>query len=119
MNKILQCLFFNGLFATAIYYGFYDGVEGAKNVALTFACINIVISFAYFSDSFVEKMVEKNITRTIPRTVNAIYDIGVFASSVIRNVLLNISALIAESLRPLAWFWIRYHACARVWLRQE
>lgn len=34
INRVIWYLVFNGIFVTSIYYGFFENVEGAKNVAL-------------------------------------------------------------------------------------
>lgn len=47
MKKYMP-LIVNFLFLVALYFGFFQHVEGAKNIALFYIWINIVVALLYF-----------------------------------------------------------------------
>ena len=45
MKRLIKYTAFNGMFVAAMYFGFYEGHEGARNLAYFAAWFCIVISF--------------------------------------------------------------------------
>jgi hypothetical protein len=73
--KKIKWVAINGLFAAGIYFGFYEGIEGAKNVTMLIAWATIVMSFSYLTDAVKESF--KKSERSMPASVNVIYDLAV------------------------------------------
>ncbi len=75
MMKLFRYLGFNIGFAVCIYYGLYEGVEGAKNIAIFYAWFVFILSLFMFSDTVVEKIKETRPNPTVPRWFDVTIDI--------------------------------------------
>lgn len=73
--KLIKWFTINGMFAGLIYAGYVMGIEGAENVALFFAWVNIIFSFFLLHDEVIKKIKEKG--RTVPAWLNATYNIAI------------------------------------------
>ena len=72
MMKYLLWFGFNGLFASCVYYGLFEGIEGVKNLFLVLFWFMVVVSFFLMTDSVInERRSEK---RVMPAGVDAILD---------------------------------------------
>jgi hypothetical protein len=61
---IFKWIVFNGVFLTLIWFGFFEGVEGAKNIALFMVWLTIAItSAALLNDDILKGAASK---RTVP-----------------------------------------------------
>lgn len=63
----------NSLFLVAIYVGYFEGVVGAKNLALFFAWVTIVFSFFMLSDASVDVMKKKG--RSVPARISVSFEL--------------------------------------------
>jgi len=77
MNKKIKWWLLNIVFAIAIYLGFIDGIDGAKNIAYFIAWSSIVLSLFMFSDEVIDKMAKEK--RSVPSWASALYDLSVTA----------------------------------------
>ena len=77
MYKALILVLFNGAFAVVSYFAFYENIQGALNVVLVFAWINIALSFFLLSDKALESLSKQG--RSVPAFFNIAYDL-IFAS---------------------------------------
>jgi predicted membrane protein len=73
--KLFHWIAFNAFILACMYYGFYAGIDGAKNLAMFIAWLCIVTSFAAYLDGFIESIRDK--TRAVPEWVNWSFDIPV------------------------------------------
>lgn len=82
MKQITIWLVVNSIFATAIYFGLYEGVKGAENIAQFIAWLTIVASFLLTTDVAVTLRVTKGIPFSVPAIVDIIFDISVVTAFV-------------------------------------
>lgn len=75
--KLIRYIVFNLIFAACIYFGLFEGVEGAKNVVLFVAWLSGIVSLVCLSDTVVEAM--KDQQPSVPRWIDIIYDIFIVA----------------------------------------
>ena len=81
-HSLPRYLFINGIFATCIYFGFFGGIEGAKNIALFIAFISglygLILGAVLLHDreDFL-KSLGKNYKPTVPLFIDLIFDIPV------------------------------------------
>lgn len=106
IKKQFNWLFFNGLFLAAIYYGLFEGINGAKNIAIFVAWLTFIISLSMLHDDVV-KIIKKN-GKYMPQWVDAIFDICVICSFLwfgyfITAIAYLISVLITHSARSKAF----------------
>ena len=77
MTKVIRVaywLIINGAFAGLLYAGFILGSEGAENVALFFAWLNIILSFFMLSDDVAAAAIKRG--RTVHKWVDVTCDTG-------------------------------------------
>ena len=65
----------NGLFAVGIYYGFQEEIQGAKNIVLFYAWLNIVLTMFILHEDIIKQIAKKG--RSVPKEFNALYDIAI------------------------------------------
>ena len=74
LRSILLWIVCNGLFVTALIYGYVYEIHGAKNIALFMAWFTIVLSpFVLIEDVY------KTLPNIVPRWLNISYDVCVIA----------------------------------------
>lgn len=73
--KLFRWILLNSLFVATIYYGLFEEVEGAKNVALGMAWVSIFLSFFLPTEKAVEAT--KDLKRTVPAWISVTLDIVV------------------------------------------
>ena len=56
----IKWFFWNGLFALAMYLGFYENIEGAKNVTVFWAWLISICSLVLFSNKVAKITIENN-----------------------------------------------------------
>lgn len=72
--KTINWIFFRIVFAVAVYYGFFVGIQGAENVAFGIAWFGVVLSLFLFSDKIRDELKEK--PRTGPRWLSVPFDVS-------------------------------------------
>lgn len=65
----------NGGFAVSVYYGFFENVEGARNIAMLLAWAMIAMSFFLLSDTVINELKKKG--RAMPASVNVAFDVTI------------------------------------------
>lgn len=78
----------NGLFGACTYYGFYEGVEGAKNVSVFIGWLVGIISIIYViglnipdvRKQIAKMLYEKNWKPSAPYIVDATFDLCILAT---------------------------------------
>lgn len=79
IKSVLYWVIANTVFALCVYYGFFEEVAGAKNIALFIAWGLSVLSLMYASDTVVASLKKRG--KAIPAPIDVAYDlviIGVF-----------------------------------------
>ncbi len=77
--KLITYIFFNGILAASLYFGFFENVEGAKNIAYFMAWMNFITSLVYLNDEAIKEFVKKKHSRTMPVFIDVTLDIVVTA----------------------------------------
>lgn len=75
MKRKLTWILLNGLFSASIFYGFFMGVNGAKNLTIFWAWFVFISSLALFTESSQKTLKEKG--RPIPAWIDVTYDVGI------------------------------------------
>lgn len=73
--KAIRWALINGCFALALWFGFVEGVAGAKNVAMFLAWLSAVLGMFCATDAAVEELRKK--PRSVPQGVNTALDVAV------------------------------------------
>ena len=63
----------NGFFAVAMYFGFFQEVEAAENLAIWIAWLTIVLTLFLTNDGVIEEIKKKG--RSAPKWANISFDI--------------------------------------------
>jgi hypothetical protein len=75
MFRAVRWFIINGLFVTALYFGFIEQIGGAKNVALIYAWFCITISFLVQIDTIADSVAkEKHNIISVPLWINDCLD---------------------------------------------
>lgn len=69
----LRWLLANGVFSACIYFGFIEGVDGAKNIALFLAWMTSIVSLFFYSDAVMKEIFKKQ-GALVNRTLDVIFD---------------------------------------------
>lgn len=75
--KIFRYIAFNTFFAVILYFGFFQGIEGAKNVALFFIWFIIIVSVILLASSKEDKLKAGHKGRSVPVAVDMCFDIAI------------------------------------------
>lgn len=85
MNRYVRWGILNGIFAVSIYYGFFEGVSGAENIALFMGWFTGVVGTIAFLSEYVRKETIKSLlekeAKMVPYPIDLTFDlvvIGVF-----------------------------------------
>ena len=73
--KLFRWFLINSLFAACLYWGFYVGVDGAKNVSIFYVWVAFALSLLSFSDEFVNHLKKKK--PQVPRWLDYSFDLSV------------------------------------------
>jgi hypothetical protein len=66
--KKLKWILLNGVFMAAVYFGFYQDIEGAYNIAMGIAWLSIIVSFMLMGDEAQKRL--KTHGRSMPKSIN-------------------------------------------------
>jgi len=72
--RILSWFFINGIFAVAMYFGFYQGMSGAQNIVQLWAWFTIVLSGFVMSDAAVNAAIKTYDKPKIPASLDVVFD---------------------------------------------
>lgn len=75
--KAVRWFLINGLFASGIYFGFFQGVDGAANTITFFTAILFLFSLLAPHQNMVEAMVKNDYQMPVPRILDVLFDVGV------------------------------------------
>ena len=73
--RLIKYIAFNTGFALFVYYGLFEGVEGAGNAAIFFAWTLGILSLFVMNDDVIKKHKEKGFS--VPYWVDASFDLGI------------------------------------------
>lgn len=65
----------NSAFLTLMYFGYAVGVEGAYNLMLMLAVVNIIANFFLLSDTVKTRMMEEDNDRSVPMWMAVPFDV--------------------------------------------
>jgi hypothetical protein len=75
--KQVRWFLIHGLFSAALYYGYIEGVQGAKNCAIAYAWFCIIASLLTLCTPVLKKAAEDGGLLSVPKWLNTIFDISV------------------------------------------
>jgi len=73
--RLFGYLLLNGIFITALYFGFIVGVTGALNIAVFMGWFVAILSWAYLSDEVINTLAEKGVL--VPKELDFLLDLGI------------------------------------------
>jgi len=65
----------NGAFAAMLWFGFVEGVEGARNLSLFLVWASFIISWGMLVPDIQKELAKKG--RSAPKAMNVLYDLSV------------------------------------------
>jgi len=74
--NLIKYVIVNGLFGASVYYGFFEGVEGALNIAYFYAWLCSIVSLLATEET-VKALAEKGKKPSVPKWINAVFDISI------------------------------------------
>lgn len=63
MKEYLHWFLINGIFGAFVYFGFYQDIDGAKNVAIGFTWLTFILSLFFLSTEISDKCITESIEK--------------------------------------------------------
>lgn len=73
--RLFGYLLLNGIFITALYYGFIVGVAGALNIAVFMGWFVAILSWFYASDEVIDTLAKKGLV--VSKELDFLFDLGI------------------------------------------
>jgi ABC-type sugar transport system permease subunit len=78
--KTLRYLLINSGFAICVYYGLYEGNQGAENLAIFYIWVIFVLSLFLFNEKAIKALKEKKLKPSVPKWLDATFDFSLLAA---------------------------------------
>jgi len=77
MKKFLKYIIINGLFATSVYYGYFENVLGAERIAVFVVWFTFFLSLFFFTGTVQKRMKEKG--RSAPEWIDVPFNLMILS----------------------------------------